>query len=263
MLTIANKNAMKVFYYLMVANGDISADDLERFDSIGCEIDGDQFFEYKNSVINACKKYISSASGDEKQFNIILKGIGNALRSKNNNESQGVPVRSLVWNLLALAFSNDDYSDIDKAVITNVVYVTKMERSVFLEMEQHMITMAAVAKENERIQATGKPYAEVRPFVDELENRQKIILESAAALIGDEVDVVPSYIVDDNRTIIDDAKNILAPKVIPVATEISAKTKTLAGEAKKKIEETDFKEEANKLKEKFKGFTTDFRKGIK
>jgi len=261
--TIANKNAMKVFYYLLAVDGDVSSEEIESLDNIGCQVDSDEYFEYKNNIISSCKKHIASAIEGEKHYDVILKGINKALRSKSNSESQGVPVRFIVWNMLAMAFNNDEYSDIVKAVITNVVYVTKMDRSVFLEMEQHMQTVAAIVKENERIQASGKPYSEVRPFVEELEYRQKVILESAMALIGDEVERIKEYKIDDKRTMIDDAKIILAPKVIPVASEIGKKTKTLASDAKKMIEQTDFKEEANKLKESFKSLKKDFRNPFK
>jgi len=263
MVTVSDKNAMKVFYYLMAADGEVCADEWERFDNIGYEISGDTYLKYRNSMINACMKHISSASIEDDYYTVILKGIDKALRSKSNAESKVIPIRLLVWNMLVMAFSNNDYSDVEKAVITHVVHATKMDRSVFLEMEHYMKTVAAVVRENERAQASDKPYAEVRPYVVELERRHKVILESATALIEDEFEDDELYIVDENRTIIDDTKAIIAPKVIPIATEIGKKTRILAGDAKKKLKETDFKDEATKLNYKFKGFMNDMQSKIK
>lgn len=46
MKIIEKKNAMKVFYYLMAVDGEVSGNELDKFNEVGCEIDGERFNEY-------------------------------------------------------------------------------------------------------------------------------------------------------------------------------------------------------------------------
>jgi len=238
MKIIERKNAMKVFYYLMAVDGEVSSDKMERFDEIGCEIDGEAFSEYKDSIIDECKSHINTAAGDEDFYDVIQEGLDEVLYCENDSDSQGVTDRLLVWNMLVIAFVNDEYSDIERRIINHVVRVAKMDKSVFLEMEQLIKTVASIKRENEWIQASDKTYAEVRPIVEELEKRQRVIIESALALIEDEIESDKPYVEESKRGLLDDAKRKIGDKVNPIAAEIGKKTITVTSEAKRKIGET-------------------------
>lgn len=141
--------------------------------------------------------------------------------------------------MLAIAFSNDEYSDAERRMILHVVRITKMDRSVFLEMEQLIKTAISIKKEHIWVQTLYKPYAEVRPIVDELEKRQKVLVESAMALIEDETEVDEPYVEDEKRRVFDDAKIIIGEKVAPIASEIKAGASKLFGEIKAKVQKKD------------------------
>ena len=239
MKIIDTKNAMKAFYYLMAIDGDVSVDELDKFDEIGHELDGEAFSEYKESIIDECNTKILAAIDDDEYYDIIQEGLDEAVLSKSNNEvDHGISGRSLVWNMLAIAFSNDEYSDTERRIISHVVRVVKIEKSVFLEMEQLIKTAASVERVNKWIQASAKPYAEVRPIVEELEKRQKTILESAKALLEDEIESDTPYIEESKRGLLDDTMSKISEKVNPVASEIGKKTAVIADDAKRKIGET-------------------------
>ena len=96
-------------------------------------------------------------------------------------------VRLLVWNMLVIAFSNKNYSSFERKLIKHIVRVWNMDRTVFLEMEQIIKTHADIMAELEYTNQSNRPYSEVRPIVDELERRQKVVLNCAKQLIEDEL----------------------------------------------------------------------------
>ena len=261
MRIIEKKNAMKVFYYLMAVDGDVSSAKMEKFDEIGHEIDGDAFADYRDAISDECSMQINTASGDDDFYDVIQEGMDEALNDETADESSSIPARLLVWNMLAIAFSNDEYSEAERRIISHVVRFTKVDKSVFLEMEQLIKTEASVERENKWIQASGKPYAEVRPVVEELEKRQKIIVESARALIEDEIVSDSPYIEEEKRRVFDDAMTKISEKINPIAYEIGSKTAVVADETKRKIGETvnpavaDIKAGASKLLGKIKAQT--------
>ena len=128
-------------------------------------------------------------------------------------------------------------------------------------MEQLIKTEASVERENKWNQTSDKPYAEVRPIVEELEKRQRIIIESAKALIEDEIESDSPYVEEEKRRVFNDAMTRISEKVNPIAFEIGSKTAVVADDAKRKIGETvnpavaDIKAGASKLLEKIKAQT--------
>jgi hypothetical protein len=175
--------------------------------------------------------------GEGDYYDVIQEGLDEALLCSVESQDQGIAARLLVWNMLAIAFSNDQYSETERRMISHVVRTTRIDQSVFLEMEQLIKTAASVARESEWIKGSDKPYAEVRPIVDELEKRQRVILESARALIEDEIEPDEPYRDDSKPGLFDNAKAMIEEKVSPIASEIGAKTQKAVGEAKVKIGE--------------------------
>ena len=237
MRIIAKMSAIKAFYYLMAVDGEVCGNELEKFDEIGREIDGKFFDNYKASLIEECRKQINTATSEDDYYDVIQEGFDEALRYEVEDQTQGIVSRLLVWDMLAIAFSNDKYSESERRIISHVVRTTKMDKSVFLEMEQLIKTAASVEKESEWIKGSEKSYAEVRPIVDELEKRQKVIIESAQALIGDEIEPDAPYRDGSKPNIFDNAKAAIGDKVSPIASEIGTKAQKAVGVAKAKIGE--------------------------
>ncbi len=187
MVIFSKPSAIKAFYYLMSADGAVTADELECFDSIGREFDADHFDTYKAEAIAACESQLASGIDEEDSYELILEGIDQELAHRSDSAENGITTRLLVWNMLVIAFSNTEYSVAERKVIKHIVRVTGMEKSVFLEMEQIMKTNAAVLAELDWIQKSNRPYSEIRPIVDELERRQQAVIQCAQKLIADEL----------------------------------------------------------------------------
>ena len=259
MICISNKNAMEAFYYLMAVDGEVDGEELAKFNEIGREISSAEFDNYKDTVIKECLEQIATAVTEDETYDVIQEGLDHVLINGACEVSNGIPIRWLVWNLLAIAFVNEVYSTLEQKLILHVVRTSKMDRSVFLEMEQLIKTAESVKRELAWIQTTNKTYAEVRPIVDELEKRQRILVESAQALIEDEIEPEAAYTA--NTDMMGNAKIILDEKIGPLAVEISEKTRKVTDDTRKKLEDkvspaaSEIKAGAGALWNKFKSTT--------
>lgn len=186
MKVFARKGVLAAFYYLMSADGDISTHELEKLNEIRSELALDDYEDYKDSLTSEFESRMALAFDDDDRFDLILEGLDAALSQEKNELEVGITPRLLIWNMLVMACSDGVYHDKERRIIKHIVRTTGIEKSVFLEMEQLVQTGAAIAKEISWLAASSKPYNEVQPMIAELENRQKVILDEAKALLKDE-----------------------------------------------------------------------------
>lgn len=187
MVIFSKAAAIKTFYYLMSADGAVTADELECFDLIGREFDADKFDEYRTEAVSSCETQLASGIDEEDYYELILEGIDKELAQQAESVENGVTARLLIWDMLTIAFSNAKYSASERKVIKHIVRVTGTEKTIFLEMEQIIKTNAAILAELSWIRESNRPYAEIRPIVDELERRQQTVAQCAQELIADEL----------------------------------------------------------------------------
>ena len=187
MISLEKRAAIKNFYYLMAVDGAVTADEIECFDSIGAELDPEAFATYRDDLIAECEHQLKNIIDEEDYYEVVLEGVDKALVAQIDDLTKGITIRYLVWNMLVIAFSNTEYSSFERKLIKHIVRVMDMDRSVFLEMEQIIKTNAAVENELRWINQSNRPYSEIRPIVDELERRQKVVLTCARQLIEDEL----------------------------------------------------------------------------
>ena len=184
-MVLNKRAALKIFGYLMAADGAATADEQECFRAIGTELDPDGFCEDQEQIVEEVDSQLHSGMEEEDAYELLLEGIDRELAVPAEGED-GIGVRLLVWDLLTIAFSNAEYASAERKLIKHIVRVTGMEHSVFFEMEHSMKTIAAIEKEMNWIEQSTRPYAQVRPIVDELQNRRAATMEGVRQLIEDE-----------------------------------------------------------------------------
>lgn len=180
--------ALKVFYYFMAIDGDISSDELQKLDDIIVEIayEGD-----KAEIVEECESYLGSMDSRDEAYDYILEAIDKALKESDEFARDGIVRRLLVWNLYALSFSDGNLADAEKRIINHIGRVLEIDKSILLDMEQLIQTAFAILKELEVLNVCARPYAEIRPLVDELESRKQVIVKAAKELIEDDCFVLP------------------------------------------------------------------------
>ena len=185
------RSVIKIFYYLLAIDGDIDDVEIGHFRSIGLSMDPTHFMDYSEEIENSCKALMSDAETD--RYDLISEAVDDALTNKAMNDDQGITPRLLIWDLFAAAFCNENYDDAEKRLINHIARKTGVDKSVVLEMETMMKTLTSIQGEINWVQQTNRPYSEVRPIVEELENRQAVITEAAEYLIADEIDADNPY----------------------------------------------------------------------
>lgn len=184
-MMLNKRAAIKIFCYLMAADGAATVDEQECFQAIGTELDPDGFYEYQEQIVEEVERQLHSGMEEEDAYELLLEGIGRELAEPAEDDA-GIGVRLLVWDLLTIALSNADYASAERKLIKHIVRVTGTEHSVFFEMEHSMKTIAAIEKEMNWIEQSTRPYAQVRPIVDELDKRRAAAMEGVRQLIEDE-----------------------------------------------------------------------------
>ena len=253
------KSSLKIFYFLLAVDGSIDEEESNYFRNIGVTIDPRYFPGYSNAIEDECYKTLENSATE--RYSVIAASIDNALTHEAGQDDQGITPRLLVWNLFAAAFSNGIYDDSEKRLIGYVADRAGVDESIVLEMEQSMKTLAAIQNEIIWANNSDRPYSEIKPIVDELEKRQRIIRESAEYLIADEIDIDNPYeykpdFFDQTKAKIDeklrpvtskigDAVKPVSDKVAPITSKISSGAKKAADTASQKIAPV-----ASKAKEK-------------
>lgn len=220
MIIFEKQSALAVFYYLIAVDGNVSEEELVKFDEIGQEVDPDGFPNYKDALINACQDQMNNIIDEEDHYDVIIEGIDKALANRADSLEDGLTSRMLIWDLMTISFIDEDYSNLERKLIKHIVRVLEIDKSIFLEMEQLMKTNVSVTREKEWLQQSNRPYNEIAPIVDELEKRINAIRESASCLIRDEILVPTVEKLEIKQDFIDIAKEKVGDKMAPVAEKI-------------------------------------------
>lgn len=208
---ISKMGVMKAFYYLMAIDG-IDEVEEEQFDAVGNEIMKEEFDSVKDSIKSECNLYLDKISNEDNKYDFIQEGLDEAISDTVKTIEEGVVPRLLIWDMLTIAMCDNNFSPQEERIIGHVARVLKVDKSVFAEMKQLIITINAVEKEKEQLDLSERPYSEIRPLVDEIEKRKETIVNAAIALIEDDI------VIEQNKEEIDEEDNAIV-KATRVVTE--------------------------------------------
>ena len=179
---IPTRNAIKIFYYLMAADGEIFHSEEEKFDSIGQELDPN-FAEHKEQIVNECQAQLDKVIDPEDYYDTLQDGIEDALTHMKVTDDSFITPKLLVWDMLTVAYSDEKYNEVERKLLKYVVRKVNIDKAVFLEMESSILTLMDIEKELEWIKTTNKPYLTIEAMVNELNDRKSVIFESVKDLI--------------------------------------------------------------------------------
>lgn len=177
------KDSLKLIYCLMAADGTISPEEEEKFREIGTSLDPD-FDQWKDELIADLSMKEAVLSDDEEYFDFIRDYATNVIY-KSEDTGEGIGAKTLIWDLLVVAFSEGDYSANEKRLIRFISRALEADQAVLLEMEQTLRTITALNNEEEWLKSMNKPYAVIAELVDEVTERRDTILAGVRALMAD------------------------------------------------------------------------------
>lgn len=259
MQAIEKVNALKVFYYTMAIDDDVSKEELSKLDEFGKDFLDSEYDIRKSEIIEECQSKIESAGEDDEKYDIIQEAIDEALSVKAEKRMEGVLPRHLLWSILTIAYKDGDYSQSENRLISHISRVLEVEKSVLVEMKQLMITAIAIQNELEKLNQSDRAYSEIRPVVEETEKRKQILLKAVTDLINDENLFAEPEAEEKKNSLLEVEKKI-SNLVTPVAKDIGEKAQNSIKKASDIIEDKaskgteELKSGANKLLTKIKEF---------
>ncbi len=180
---ISTRNAIKIIYYLMAADGEIFHSEEEKFDAIGAEFDPD-FAENKEKIVNECKSQMEQVIDPEDYYDVLQDGVEHALSSSVQTEDTFITPKLLIWDLLTVAYSDESYDETERRLLKYIVRKLNVNKAVFLEMESSILTLMDLEKELSWIKTTDRPYLTIETMVNEIADRKNVIFESVKDLIS-------------------------------------------------------------------------------
>lgn len=182
-------DALQIIYYLMAADGYVSEPEELKFDAIAKDLNVSA--DDKKKVVEKCKAQISKVIDNDEYFDVIKEGVGDCLIDDGLYHSnlfwdKRVSNKVLVWDLLAVSFSDESYSKQERDLIKYIVRNISMDKSIFLEMENSMKAIYAVNGEIYWLKSNkDRPYQMVQCNLEELNKRKAVIEKSVKKLIED------------------------------------------------------------------------------
>ena len=180
---VSTRNAVKIIYYLMAADGKVFHSEEDKFNSIGCELDPD-FMAKHEDIIAECQKQLDKVIDPEDYYDALQDGVEDALISSKLTADTFITPKLLVWDLLTIAYSDESYDEAERKLVKYIVRKTDIDKTVFLEMESSILTLMDIERELDWIKHTNKPYLTIESMVNELADRKNVIFESVKDLIA-------------------------------------------------------------------------------
>lgn len=180
---ISTKNAIKIIYYLMAADGQIYHSEEEKFDEICMELDPD-FVQKKAQIIKECKEQLDKVIDTDDYYDVVQDGVEDAIISSMRTEDSFITPKLLVWDLLSVAYSDENYDETERKLLKYIVRKLDIDKAEFLEMESSILTLMDLEKELAWIKTTDRPYLKIESMVNEIQDRKNVIFESVKDLIA-------------------------------------------------------------------------------
>ena len=233
MQLITKENAFKIFYYIIASDGMITQEEIGKLDEVGAQIFGDDYMDVRNNLIGECQAKMAPITyHPEDSFEIISEAIDDAFQAATDDLLNGIPKRLLVWNLLTIAYSDNNFDQNERKLLRKINRKLELNESVLFEMEQYITTVLGIENELGRLKESMDPYKFVRPLVEELENRRDTIRQAAIALIGDEI-LSPIEKLDVQDDFIDKAQAAIKERTDPLMKKVNEQTGKVFSDVKK------------------------------
>lgn len=175
-------SALKIIYYLMSVDGSVSQEKKDKFDVLGNDFVND-FASLKEILVEECKVSVVNTIDAVDYYDVVQEAVENLLLTPIKSEDVCVSPKFVLWNLLAFAYSDENYAEAERRLIKYFVRKLNMDKAIFLELESSLVTLMDLEKELAWIKTTDKPYLTIEAIVKELENRKRVIFESIKDII--------------------------------------------------------------------------------
>lgn len=175
---ISQQDSLKIIYLTMMVDGIVKQDEEEKFDEI--LNDAGALLE-KEQIISDCKKAVEKADAED-LYDYVRTKIANLLEDNDKKDKTIKPIH-LLWDLMVVAHSDEEYSDTEAKLVRFVIKQLAVEDSLALELEHTYHALLAINKEEEYLKQSNRQYKLIEEKLNELSNRKAVLMQSVYDLI--------------------------------------------------------------------------------
>lgn len=197
---IKKRDAVKFYYYLIAADGEVKQTELEKFEEIGKETDT-SFGDYRDEVIEECKQQMKKVIDEDEYYEVIKEGIDKTLGEeddfyRNYSSYDRIEASLVLWNLLSIAVSDKEYAPEEQKLIRFMVRKLEIDKAIYLEMENAIKTIQSIDHTIALLSSQDKGFvikgnhleiysSTIGETVKEYTQRRDVIFNSMKELIAD------------------------------------------------------------------------------
>lgn len=179
------RDSLRVLYCLMIADGTVSEEETEKLYEIGQELDPD-FASYQADLIEEGTRLMNLPYVDmDEYYDNIHDQVSSIMHAALEPKEDGIRGKLLLWDLLAVAYSDGEYSSNERRLIRYIAKCAGVDNTTLLEMEQTLRTLLAIEEEENWLKNTARTYAVVEERMNELTERKNTIMMGVHALLTD------------------------------------------------------------------------------
>jgi uncharacterized tellurite resistance protein B-like protein len=179
------QDALRLYFYLMAADGEIHSNELERFNAI-CEEYGKEFVERQGELVTECQEKLTATASSISPLVSAMSCVDSVLYAPADLVDDGANVtpKLLVWNLLALAYSDDNCDDLERELIRHVAQRVDVSEAAIMDMESYIHTINDLEREIAWVKTTNQTYLAIEASIKELEARKAAVFDGVTDLIS-------------------------------------------------------------------------------
>lgn len=179
--SISVRAAIRIFYDLMAIDGVARAEEREKIEEIGENLDKN-FPSYKEELFSQCEKVLQQGKESGRLYDSIKAAADHAVLLPVHADDPLIPAKVLIWDMLTIAQSDNAYDANERELILHFIRKYRIDESVFFEMEASMDAVQDIEKEIAWVKTTEQPYLQIEEIVSELTARENAIYDSVKAL---------------------------------------------------------------------------------
>lgn len=188
MFLTSNKVQLKIYYFLMLADGKCSAGEKTKFTSICKSMDVDD--DDKKEVIDFCENaiHVSNSDNSPKVIREITKLLAEeensifSFESLNRNKCKQVET---VWMLINLGYADIEYSEAEKKVVSFLADYWEIDAFTLADLNDTAETVLALARQKEWVKTTSKPYDVVSANIAKIDEAISRMAKNVEILISE------------------------------------------------------------------------------
>ncbi len=184
-IMLTNQDALRIIYCVMAADGIIEAEEMNKYSEIALEID-EKFEEYRDDFLGELSTFTAKTQDDEDYDDFLRDYISDTVRHSKSEKKGTVPGKVLLWNLLAISYSDGSCLEIEKKLIRYCAKQLEIDKSIILEFEGYIQTLNAILNEEAWLKSSNRSFAEVDKQLNELTERKTVIMQGVYALIAEQ-----------------------------------------------------------------------------